>query len=182
MHAAAEVMLELQDADAAVSACIGEGNKAAARTLFDGHLRHQRNPGTRGHHRQDGGELPAFENYVGLQARASAHRQSVLAETVSFLEEQEGIVLDLREAQLPRRRKAVVLRNYHIKPLSKEFVTETVDSWNRQREQRQVNRALLQQIQKFVGHFFDDADLNPRELAGETGEARRQEVRCDGGN
>ena len=72
VYAAAEVLLEPHDADAAESILIRKWNEAAVVPSFDRHFWHDRHAGTCRHHRQNGGELAAFENHIGLQTRPPA--------------------------------------------------------------------------------------------------------------
>jgi len=95
VNAAAEVLLELHDSDAAVGAVICERDEAAALALFDGHLGYYRDACTRRHHGQNCGELAALKHHVGLEAGASASRESIFAKAVAFLEQEKRIVLDL---------------------------------------------------------------------------------------
>ncbi len=97
VDAAAEVLLELHDSDAAVGAVICERDEAAAFAFFDCHFGDHGDACASGHHGQNRGELSAFKNNVGLQTGASAGGEGVFAEAVAFFEQEKRIVLDVRE-------------------------------------------------------------------------------------
>src|SRR5206468_4978109 len=80
VDAAAEVLLELHDSDAAVGAVICERDEAAAFAFFDCHFGDHGDACASGHHGQNRGELSAFKNNVGLQTGASAGGEGVFAE------------------------------------------------------------------------------------------------------
>jgi hypothetical protein len=70
VYAAAKVLFELQDSYPTEGAVIGKGQEAAASPLLHRHLRHHGDSGPRSHHRQDGRELTARKDHIGLQPRA----------------------------------------------------------------------------------------------------------------
>jgi hypothetical protein len=62
MHAAAEVMPQLQNSHATVGAAITQGNESATFPFFDHHLGYDRYSIPGRHHRQNSGEVAALED------------------------------------------------------------------------------------------------------------------------
>jgi hypothetical protein len=122
MDAAAKVLFELHDADAAESIFIGKRNEAAVISFFDGHFRHDKYARSSCHHRQNSGELAAFKNYIGLHTRTAARGQGVLAKTVAFFQKKKRVVLDLFKVSFALRCQAVILRDNQVKPFSKKLL------------------------------------------------------------
>src|SRR2546421_10494057 len=182
VDAAAEVLLELHESDAAVGAVICERNEAAAFAFFDCHFGDHGDACASGHHGQNRGELSAFKNNVGLQTGASAGGEGIFAEAVAFFEQEKRIVLDLFQVNSGQRRETVIHWKDNVESFAKEFMRQAVSCGNRQSEKSEVYGALLHSIEEFVRYLFHDAYLNARKLSGEAGQARRQEVRRDGRN
>src|SRR5437867_11111154 len=172
VDAAAEVLLELHDSDAAVGAVICERDEAAAFAFFDCHFGDHGDACASGHHGQNRGELSAFKNNVGLQTGASAGGEGVFAEAVAFFEQEKRIVLDLFQVNSGQRRKAVIFWKDNVEPFAKEFMRQTVTGRNRQREKCEVDDASLDSIEQLAGHFLHYADLNTRKLLGRSEERR----------
>src|ERR1700687_482850 len=164
-------MSKLHNSHATVSTLITQRNESATVPLFDRHLRHHGDSTTGRYHRQNRGELAALKNDVGLQSRPFANRQGVLAEAVALLEQEKPVIFDLREVHVAGRRQTVISGNDQIKRFTKEFVTQTMRDRNWQSNQRQVDRALVDETEKLVGDFFYDANMHAWELPRETGEA-----------
>ena|SRR5579862_10067754 len=102
VNATAEMPLHLHDTDTPISAIIGERQETAALSFFDGHLGYNGDAGSGRDHRENGSELPAFENDVGAQVRPSTCGQGVVPKTVTFLQQQERIMFDLGEIDTGR--------------------------------------------------------------------------------
>ena len=121
MDEAAEVLFELHDADAAEGIFIGKRNEAAVVSFFNRHFRHYRYARSSRHHRNDGGELAAFKNYIGLHTRTAAGGEGVLAKTVAFFQKKKRVTLDLLEMRFALGCQAVVLRDNQVKSFSKKL-------------------------------------------------------------
>src|SRR5213593_706651 len=167
VDAAAEVLLELHDSD------------AAAFAFFDCHFGDHGDACASGHHGQNRGELSAFKNNVGLQTGAAAGGEGVFAEAVAFFEQEKRIVLDLFQVNSGQRRETVIHWKDNVESFAKEFMRQAVSCGNRQSEKSEVYGTLLDPIEELVRYFFHHAYLNARKLPGEAGQARRQEVGRD---
>jgi hypothetical protein len=101
VDAAAEVMSQLHNSDAAVSTVITKGNESAPFLLLDRHLRHYRNSAAGCDHRQNDGDLAALKNDIRLRSRPCANRQDILPEAVALLEQEKRVALDLCRRMWP---------------------------------------------------------------------------------
>src|SRR5712671_4765372 len=95
VYAAAEMLFQLDNSNATVRTLVRERQKSAPFSLLDRHFGHHRYSRPSRHHRQDGSELTALNNYIRLHPGASAGGQSVFAKAVALLQQQKGIVRNL---------------------------------------------------------------------------------------
>ncbi len=160
VYAAAEVMSQLQNSHATVSILITQWNESATLPFFDRHFRHYGHSTAGRYHRQNRGELAALKNDVGLESRPGTHREGILAKAVALLEQQKRVILDLYQVHVRERCQTMVTGNDQVQPFTKEFVTQAMSSRNWQGKQRQVDRALVDECEKFVGDFFYHANLH----------------------
>ncbi len=126
MGAAAEMLLELHDADPAKCTLIGERDEAASRARLDRHLRYHRDTRTGGDHSQNCRELAAFENHVGIEAGASAGRKRVVAKAVTFLQQEEGISFYLLEMDGRLLGQSMVAGHDGIEAFAQDFLREKI--------------------------------------------------------
>src|ERR1700680_473759 len=114
VYAAPKMLFELKDSHAAIGAFVDKRQEAATFPFLHRHLGHHGDSCTGRHHGQDRRELAAFKDHIGLQPGASAGRQGVFAEAVAFLEQEKGIVFDLRKMDVGRRPQPMTRGDDHV--------------------------------------------------------------------
>src|SRR5579864_5385852 len=115
--------------------------------------------------------MAAFENHVWFESGTPAGRQSVFAEAVTFLEQQKRVLFYLFQASARAGGQPVVFWNDQVQALAEKLVAIVWTLRNRQGQQSQINRPLVQAVQQFRSYLFDHAHLNLRKLRCETGQA-----------
>ena len=161
---------------------IGDANEAAGLGFVHGHFRDEGDAHAGTDHGQEAGEMSAFEDYVGIEARAIAGRNSGVAEAVAITEEEKWIGAQIGELERRTASEFVFFGErgeeaFGEKRMHVEFVAA-----DRHGEDGEIHGAGAEPIEKDRRDLFSDSEMNFRIFAGKAGEARRQPIRGNGGN
>src|SRR5215208_2432315 len=91
------MILQMDDAEASLRACVGNGNEAAPRLRVGRHGGNDGNAHSGSHHRKNGGELAALKDDVVAESCPLAGGDDGIAEAVAFLHQQETLAAELSE-------------------------------------------------------------------------------------
>lgn len=161
---------------------VGEADEAAGFGFIDGHFRDEGNTHAGADHGEKTGEMSAFEDHAGIEARAIAGGDGSFAETVAIAEKEEGIGAEVHELQRRTAREFVFFGESGVKAFREERMGVEFVTTDGQCQDGEIHGAGAEAIEKDRRDFFGDGEMDFREFAREGGEARGQPVGRDGGN
>ena len=152
------------------------------RAAFDGHGGDQRNAHAGADKSEQTGELTAFEDYLGRDARAIAGGHGVFAEAVAVAQQEEWLAAEIAKDDGGAARETVFFWKSGKERLREQRERVEFVAADGKRQDGNIDGAGAEAFEENGGNFFDDDHRGFREAFGKSGENRGKEIRGYGGN
>ena len=161
---------------------VGDAHEAAGFGFVRCHFGDEGDAHAGADHGEKAVEMAAFEDDVGIEARAIAGGDGGVAEAMAIAEEEEGIGAEIGEMHGRAAGEFVFFGERGEETFGEERMDIEFVAANGQGEDGKIDGADTEAVEKDGSDFFGDGELNFGKFTREGGEALRKPIGRDGGD